>query len=377
MKHNRLKPLAWRRGLTAAGLGAGAAIAACGTTARHPARTAASAMRTRPSGRGGVFLLLLPVDDGPLLSRGSMMGGNGYGWMMSPAGYRWMTGVDGVPGWMRRNDFPASMMGTARWAPAPTWGSSWAACGPTPRGPGSPRHAARLSDQVPTGAHLNRAARTITFTTSSVQLVVVAGPAGGRDETFRIAGMVNPAIAVPAGARVSIQVINADPDTAHGLVISQCCGPDLMDADDDRRPAFPGSALWFLGNPTAAGDARRDAGFHRQHPRHLPLPVPCARARQGRHDGAVHRHRYQLSHPAERGYQGNLRTGAAALDRCHEPLPLDDRHHVPRRRSPGAGDPRAPVVQTVAVVAAAGLSAGRSLPRVATGTRVSSWTPPR
>lgn len=26
-----------------------------------------------------------------------------------------------------------------------------------------------------------------------------------------------------------------------------------MDADDDRPARFPGSALWFLGNPAAAG----------------------------------------------------------------------------------------------------------------------------
>jgi hypothetical protein len=43
---------------------------------------------------------------------------------------------------------------------------------------------------------------------------------GGRDETFRVAGLTDPAITVSTGARVSIEVINADPDTAHGLVIT-------------------------------------------------------------------------------------------------------------------------------------------------------------
>ena len=75
-----------------------------------------------------------------------------------------------------------------------------------------------LSD--PRGRPRQRRARTITFTTAGVHLVAVASPAGGPDETFRIAGLVNPALIVPAGAQVSIQVINAEPDTAHGLVIT-------------------------------------------------------------------------------------------------------------------------------------------------------------
>jgi FtsP/CotA-like multicopper oxidase with cupredoxin domain len=64
--------------------------------------------------------------------------------------------------------------------------------------------------------------------------------------------MTNPAIVVPAGARVSIQIINADPDTAHGLVITASNASSPMPMMTDR-PAFTGSALWFLANPTPAG----------------------------------------------------------------------------------------------------------------------------
>jgi rusticyanin len=88
---------------------------------------------------------------------------------------------------------------------------------------------------------------------SSVHLVVVAGPAGGPDETFRVAGMVNPAITVPAGARVSMEVINADPDTAHGLVVTASGTRPAWMPMMTAAPAFRGSALWFLGNPTRAG----------------------------------------------------------------------------------------------------------------------------
>src|SRR5213079_1248064 len=101
--------------------------------------------------------------------------------------------------------------------PGKIMGGLWATA-PAPRV--SPQQAARLGSQVPAGASVNRARKAILFTGTSVHLVAVASPAGGPDETFRIAGLVNPAITVPAGSRVSIQVVNADPHTAHGLVIT-------------------------------------------------------------------------------------------------------------------------------------------------------------
>ncbi len=116
----------------------------------------------------------------------------------------------------------------------------------------SAAQAARLGKQVPAGASVNPDRHTITFTTASIHLAVVASPPGGPDETFRIAGLVNPALIVPAGSRVSMQIINADPDTAHGLVITASNARSWMPMMT-ATPAFAGSALWFLGDPTAAG----------------------------------------------------------------------------------------------------------------------------
>jgi rusticyanin len=187
---------------------------------------------------------------------GSMMGGGSYSRMMGPAGYRWMTGSNGVPGWMRGGHFPAFMMGGGMMGtgtsfdPGKFMGRLWAKS-PGPRV--NPAQAAALGSQVPANARIDRATHTITFTTGSVRLAAVASPAGGPDETFRIAGMVNPKITVPAGAQVSIQVINADPDTAHGLVITASSAQSSWMPMMTSRPAFTGSALWFLGNPTAAG----------------------------------------------------------------------------------------------------------------------------
>ena len=180
---------------------------------------------------------------------GSMMGGGSYGWMMGATGYQWMMGGAGAPAWMRGQALPGFMMGTST-DPGQVMGSLFA------NAPGarvSAAQAAQAGSQIPAGATLDRAANTITFTGTSVRLTVLASPAGGPDERFRIAGLTDPAITVPAGAQVSIDVINADPDTAHGLVITADGATSSWMPMMTARPAFPGAAVWFLGNPTTAG----------------------------------------------------------------------------------------------------------------------------
>ena len=130
----------------------------------------------------------------------------------------------------------------------------------------------QLGGQVPAGARIAQGAKAITFSTATVRLVAVASPAGGPDETFRIAGLVNPAITVPAGAKVSIQVINADPDTAHGLVITASQNISSPMPMMTSQPAFTGSALWFLGNPTNAGMHTATLTFTATY--HYLCPVP-------------------------------------------------------------------------------------------------------
>jgi rusticyanin len=185
-------------------------------------------------------------------SSGSMRGGTpdrSYGWMMGGTGYRWMMGGLTAPAWMRGHALPAFMMGTSH-DPGKVMGRVFANA-PGPRV--TQADAARLGTQIPAGASLSRATRTITLTGTAVRLTVVASPPGGPDETFRIAGMVNPHIVVTPGARVSIQVINADPDTAHGLIVTASDARSSWMPMMTARPAVTGSALWFLGNPTAAG----------------------------------------------------------------------------------------------------------------------------
>jgi rusticyanin len=223
--------------LAATGLAATVAIASCGpgTGMRHPAAPSGSQYNYYRS----------------MMSRyrGGMVGGSPGSRMMGAGGYWWMTGGHGVPGWMHGERLPGYMMSGSR-DPGKIMGRFWANA-PGPRV--SNAQAMRLGSELPAGAHVNRPAKTITFTTSNVKFAVLASPAGGPDETFRIAGLVNPKLVVPAGARVSIEVVNADADTAHGLVVAGRQGARSYMPMMTTRPAFAGSALWFLGDPTSAG----------------------------------------------------------------------------------------------------------------------------
>jgi rusticyanin len=238
--------------IAAAGIGTGAAVAAN----QSPGQPAASASASSSPGYSWYRTMMTGYygnGDGSGMMGNSSYGS--YGWMTSQAGYRWMMGGVSSPGWMT-GALPSAMMGTGMMGtgtgtdPGKIMGGLWANA-PGPRV--SAAQAAALGSRVPVGARAGKAAGTITFTAGTVRLAILASPAGGPDETFRAAGLVNPRIVVPAGARVTIQLINADSDTAHGLVITASDATGSWMPMMTARPAFTGSALWFLGNPTAAG----------------------------------------------------------------------------------------------------------------------------
>ncbi len=229
-----------------AGLGAGVAAAVSANSGATQGGTQSAAVSAVPTYSYYRSVMSRYYGGGP----GSMMGGTGgYGWMMGSAGYQWMFGGAAAPAWMRGGELPAAMMGTTN-DMGKVMGQLWADA-PGPRV--SPGDATRAAARVPGGATVSTAANTVTFTGRDITVTAVASPAGGPDDTFRIAGLTNPKITVPAGARVTIQVINADPDTAHGLVITASHDLSSWMPMMTARPAFAGAALWFLGNPTAAG----------------------------------------------------------------------------------------------------------------------------
>jgi FtsP/CotA-like multicopper oxidase with cupredoxin domain len=226
--------------VTAAGL---STIAACGSTGQAPASA------STPDGSAYSFYrtMMGRFHSG---SSGSMMGSTpSRSWMMSGSGYRWMTGGAEAPAWMRGRALPGYMMGTTSDA-GKVMGALFA---DSPGARVSPARAARLGGQVPAGATASRTRHRISFSGTGVRLVVVASPSGGPAETFRIDGMADPVIAVKTGARVSIVLVNAGPGTAHGLVVAASHGRFSWMPMATASPAFPGSALWFLGSPTSAG----------------------------------------------------------------------------------------------------------------------------
>ncbi|HEY7260139.1 MAG TPA: sulfocyanin-like copper-binding protein [Trebonia sp.] len=271
--------------LAAAGLGTGVAIAATGSSAQPPAPGAAASSATYSSPSYSWYRSMM---SGYYRNGAGMMGGSSSGWMMSQAGYRWVTGNGAIsPGWMTGALPPAmraaGMMGAGMMGsgtdPGKLMGRLFAGA-PGPRV--SAAQAAALGNQIPAGAQVSRPGNTITFTTHAVRLTILASPSGGPDETFSAAGLVNPRIVIPTGAQVTIQLINADPDTAHGLLVTASDPAGSWMPMMTARPAFTGSALWFLGNPTSAGMHEGTLTFTAATPGafHYLCPVP-GHAREG------------------------------------------------------------------------------------------------
>jgi rusticyanin len=182
------------------------------------------------------------------LGDSSMMGGSAGATEDTPS-YGWMMGGAKAPGWMMGGSLPSGMMGSSR-DPGEVMGRLFA---DAPGTRVSATEATRLSDAVPAGATLDTQTRNVAFSGDSANLVVLASPSGRPDETFSIAGMVDPTVTVQKGARVSIEVVNADPDTAHGLVVTAAGSATSWMPMMTSTPAFNGAAVWFLGNPTSTG----------------------------------------------------------------------------------------------------------------------------
>jgi hypothetical protein len=169
MKRTRLAAVIGTAAFAAASLGAGAAIAACGSTAQMPAVA---------STHGHSMYSYYRSMMGRLYSGSSgMMGGtSSRSWMMGGSGYRWIMGGLDAPACMRGQALPGAMMGTSS-NPGKVMGALLA------NAPGarvSPAEAARLGGQVPAGATASRTQNNITFSGTSARFTVLASPAGGR-----------------------------------------------------------------------------------------------------------------------------------------------------------------------------------------------------
>jgi rusticyanin len=94
---------------------------------------------------------------------------------------------------------------------------------------------------APPGAVVDRAANSVTFAGQQVAMTILGAPADGHDETFRLAGLTNPTIVVPAAAQVTLELINADAGMDHNWLLT------------NAQPPF--AALTMMNAPVVLGAA--------------------------------------------------------------------------------------------------------------------------
>ena len=239
MNKKQLVPIVAISALALGGAGVGVAVAASNRSASH------GTTMTGPGASSGYSYYQ------SMMGRygGSPMMGGSSGPNPGVPGYRWMMGGTGAPGWMNGGSLPGNIMGSNT-DPGKVMGRFFADA-PGPRV--SSTEAIRLGNKAPAGATVDVARNAVAFSGNSANLAAIGSPSGGPDETFRIAGLVNPTITVKTGTRVSIEVVNADPDTAHGLVVTATGSASSWMPMMTSSPAFDGAALWFLGDPTSSG----------------------------------------------------------------------------------------------------------------------------
>jgi rusticyanin len=148
-----------------------------------------------------------------------------------------------------------------------------------------PQEQARaLGDQVPPGAMVDGTSNRITFQTADVHLKVLGSPEVGREMTFRIAGLSNPSITVPRGAKVDVEFINGDPDTSHAWELVRGQGRFAYMPMMGNEAAFPGSMGMPLGIPSSPGWSAETLSFTAAEPGTYTYlcPVP-GHAQKGMH----------------------------------------------------------------------------------------------
>ena len=122
----------------------------------------------------------------------------------------------------------------------------------------SAARARSMGDSVPRGARKDVRANTLTFGSRDVSFTLAAVLPGGPDMSFRVAGMINPTLVVPAGATVRVDFVNADSDEAHGWVVVSAKPPFEFHVG---QPALAGALARPLGDPAAAGDGAETITF--------------------------------------------------------------------------------------------------------------------
>lgn len=104
--------------------------------------------------------------------------------------------------------------------------------------------------------------------------------------TFRVAGLTNPSIVVPSGARVTVEFINGDTDEAHGWLVTSEQPP--FGFGQSKTPSIDGAFSGLIGDPTASGQGAStftfQSGFAGTYQYICPIP---GHAQMGMHGAFV------------------------------------------------------------------------------------------
>jgi len=115
----------------------------------------------------------------------------------------------------------------------------------------NPAVARTMAQQAASTATVDRQATTVACHSDDVTIVALASPEGSRDMSWNVAGLVNPTVIVPRGARVSVDFFNADVDTMHGWELTGAPPPYPYMAMMGAPVAFPGAFAMPVPNVTA------------------------------------------------------------------------------------------------------------------------------
>jgi hypothetical protein len=146
--------------------------------------------------------------------------------------------------------YPSGMMGGGY---GMTGGYFEGGSSPSTSGSGdlSPSTGAGAATKLPAGATVDRGQRVITFRGSTVRFAAVAGPRGGPELGFEIAGMINPEVVVPRGARITVKVIN-EGGAPHDFAVASAVG---------AAPAFQGAESAMLDPAAGASPPSTNVTF--------------------------------------------------------------------------------------------------------------------
>jgi rusticyanin len=117
----------------------------------------------------------------------------------------------------------------------------------------SPAAAHTLARKTAATAVVDHGAHTVIYPGARVELVALGSPPGNPDETWNIAGMLNPTVHIRTGAQVTVHFINADADqdTWHGWLLT-AARPVYPRQVAQRVPlAFPGAVAGPVHGETA------------------------------------------------------------------------------------------------------------------------------